>query len=67
MPAQTRVASSTFSERGTASIWARMLELKKDRDLVAVGLFSALGLLVSLWLTLTYAIPAASDLIELPW
>ena len=67
MSAQTRLASSTFSQRGTTSIWERVLELKNDRELLAVGLFSALGLLVSLWLALAYAIPAASDLIELPW
>jgi hypothetical protein len=44
-----------------------VLELKNDRELVAVGLFSALGLLVSLWLALAYAIPAANDLVELAW
>jgi hypothetical protein len=67
MSAQTRLASSTFSQRGTTSIWERVLELKNDRELLAVGLFSALGLLVSLWLALAYAIPAANDLVELAW
>jgi hypothetical protein len=69
MPVQSIVAQSSLSKSRTGSelILEQMLQLTSDRDLVAVCLFSVTGLLVSLWFAISYAIPAADNLVEMPW
>jgi hypothetical protein len=63
------VGQSSLSkmQAGNGLILEQILQLTRDRDLVAVCLFSVTGLLVSLWFTISYAIPAADTLFEMPW
>jgi hypothetical protein len=69
MSVERMVAQSSLSEKQTVSrlISQQILQLTRDRDLVVICLFSVTGLLVSLWFAISYAIPAADTLVEMPW
>jgi hypothetical protein len=69
MSVESIVARSSLSKSrpGVGLILDQMRQLTRNRDLVAVCLFSITGLLVSLWFAISYAIPAADSLVEMPW
>jgi len=69
MSIESRVVPSSLSQSrtGYGFILDQTLRLAKDRDFVAVCVFSVIGLLVSLGFAILYAIPAADNLVEMPW
>jgi len=52
---------------GNERIWDQILRLTRDPDLIAVSVFSLIGLLVSLSLAVFYPMLAADSLVNMAW